>query len=57
MEMANKILSQLAIWRIDSKNFIQAWKSKNNDLYLEQTKVFANAYDILCYFMLFYFML
>ena len=25
MEMASKILGQLAIWRIDSKNFIQAW--------------------------------
>ena len=24
-EMASKILGQLAIWRIDSKNFIQAW--------------------------------
>ena len=27
MEMASKIIGQLAIWRIDSKNFIQAWLS------------------------------
>ena len=25
MEMAGKIIGQLAIWRIDSENFIQAW--------------------------------
>ena len=25
MKMASKILGQLAIWRIDSKNLIQAW--------------------------------
>ena len=26
MEMASTIFGQLAIWRIDSKNFIQAWR-------------------------------
>ena len=49
MEMASKILGQLAIWRIDSKNFIQPANYPNRVLKIKVSKsvftIFTPTYD------------
>ena len=45
MEMASKILGQLAIWRIDSKNFIEACLESHKQTQ-KSKMVWKNAHNV-----------